>query len=116
MSAAIVFVIGLSASHAYAGTGSNQGVYGTNFLPATLTGQVTSSGVPIASATVSTIAGHLTNTDGSGNYTLHLNAPGIYSVTAQSGLESASDSCQWQSSIPKCTLGGRDFSALRSLR
>ena len=79
---------------AVASTGSNQATYGTNFAPAELTGQVTSDGSPVVGASIHTIAGHLTTTDGSGNYTLFLDAPGIYTVTAESGIESVGDTVE----------------------
>jgi len=73
-----------------AGVRSNLGSYGTHFSPAVLTGQVTdSSGSPVSGATVSTVAGHSTTTDSNGNYTLFLDAGGIYTVTATSGSQSS---------------------------
>jgi hypothetical protein len=77
----------LVATLAFAGTGSNLGSYGTNFAPAVLTGQATKAGAPVAGATVSTIAGHTTTTDAQGTYTLYLDAPGIYTVTASKGTD-----------------------------
>ena len=90
----LALVIGLLASSIFAETASNQGAYGTNFPPATLTGKVTYGAFPISGATVSTGAGHLTISDGNGNYTLHLDSPGIYSVVAQLGSQTAVDSVE----------------------
>ncbi|MBI4588119.1 MAG: choice-of-anchor D domain-containing protein [Candidatus Rokubacteria bacterium] len=87
--ASLLFVALGVSSLAFAGHGSNLGSYGTNFSPAVLTGQVTSAGSPVAGARVSTIAGHSTATDATGNYTLHLDAPGIYTVTAQTATKTA---------------------------
>lgn len=50
---------------------------------------MTSAGSPVAGAQVSTIAGHSTATDATGHYTLHLDAPGIYQVTAQTATQTA---------------------------
>jgi hypothetical protein len=87
----LLFVFITLLTHpAFAGIGSNLGDYGTNFSPAVLSGQVTDgNGNPISGATVSTIAGHTTTTDANGNYTLYLDAPGIYTVTAQHDTNTA---------------------------
>ena len=91
---AFALAVGLIASNADAGTGSNLGSYATNFSPAVVTGQVTDGGIPVSGASVSTIAGHSTTTDGSGNYTIPLNAPGIYTLTAQSGPDIGTDTVE----------------------
>ena len=90
-----LLIILLTATPALAATGSNLGQYGTNFSPAVLTGQVTdSAGTPISGAIVSTIAGHSTTTDANGNYTLALDAPGIYVVTSASGTGAATNTVE----------------------
>lgn len=78
----------------FAETASNQGAYGTNFPTATLTGKVTYGAFPISGAAVSTGAGHLTTSDGNSNYALHIGSPGIYSVTAQLGAQTAADTVE----------------------
>jgi hypothetical protein len=86
----ITFAAALSPSIVLARLGSNLGDYGTNFSPAVLTGQVTDAGGnAVSGALVSTVAGHSTASDTSGNYTLSLDAPGIYTVTATKDTGSA---------------------------
>jgi len=80
----------LSPSITLARLGSNLGDYGTNFSPAVLNGQITDAGGnAVSGALVSTIAGHSTASDTSGNFTLSLDAPGIYTVTATKDTGSA---------------------------
>lgn len=81
----IILILLLPAIPAFASEGSNLGDYGRNFKPAVLTGKVTLKGAPVPSAMVSTFAGHSTKTDVSGNYTLPVDAPGIYTVIFKSG-------------------------------
>ena len=71
-----------------------KGTYTTNFSPAIVTGQIKDEGTPVSGASVSTKAGHSTTTDGSGNYTIPLNAPGIYTLTAQSGPNNGTDTVE----------------------
>ncbi|MFQ5859166.1 MAG: carboxypeptidase-like regulatory domain-containing protein [Anaerolineae bacterium] len=85
----LLLLLTLAAALVLARGGSNLGSYATHFSPATLTGQVTSGGSPVAGARVSTTAGHFTTTDVNGDYTLYLDAPGIYTVTAKNGLETS---------------------------
>jgi hypothetical protein len=89
--ALVALLLSSVASQALAGTGSNQGSYAINFSPAVVTGQITNSGSPVAGATITTVAGHTATANGSGVYTLQLDAPGIYTVTAKSGGDSATD-------------------------
>lgn len=90
-----LLIIVCTASTSFAATGSNLGQYATNFSPAVLTGQVTDrTGSPVSGATVSTIAGHSTTTDVTGNYTLPIDAPGIYTVMAASGAETATNTVE----------------------
>ncbi len=108
----LTLVIGvlLLTSSLSAWIGSNLGNYGTHFSPATLTGKVTDgSGNPVANASVSTIAGQFTKTDSNGNYTLYLDAPGIYTVTATDG--SKSDTKQTEVSLGTTTTLNFQLSA-----
>ena len=83
--ALIIFLFTLSHLDvpAFAGIGSNLGDYATHYTPATLNGQVKdTTGTAVQGATVSTIAGHFTVTDADGNFTLMIDSPGIYTVSA----------------------------------
>ncbi len=94
-SPALVVLFVLLSCSGFAQRGSNLGGYARNFVPANLSGQVTDgSGNPVSGALVSTIAGHFTTTDISGNYTLFLDAPGFYTVSAKSGTSVATDTVE----------------------
>lgn len=75
-------------------SGSNLGGYGENHQPGLLTGQVTRGGNPVNGATIVTIAGHSTQTDGAGAYQIHIGAPGLYAVTASSLGDSKAGSAE----------------------
>ncbi|MBM3883651.1 MAG: carboxypeptidase-like regulatory domain-containing protein [Verrucomicrobia bacterium] len=73
-------------SAALAATGSNLGGYGRNFVPAVVTGHLSSENRnPLPGVTVQTSAGHAAISDGSGHYTLYLDGPGTYTLSVQSG-------------------------------
>jgi hypothetical protein len=62
--------------------GSSLGTYGVQLAPGAIAGQVTIGGVAVARARVETDAGQVATTDTEGNYTLYVDAAGLYDVWA----------------------------------
>ncbi len=87
--ACVAGVIAFTAPALVLGQGSNLGSYGQQFVPGTIAGKVTAGGAPVAGARVETSAGHFTTTDASGDYTLNVEAGGLYDVSASSGSGTA---------------------------
>lgn len=75
-------------------SGSNLGSYGTHLQPGLLRGHVTRGGSPVAGAKIMTLAGHSTQSDGSGFYQIYIGAPGLYSVAASSQGDSQTASAE----------------------
>jgi hypothetical protein len=82
----VLLAVVVVAGSAQAQTGSNQGSYARQFCPVAIAGQVTTQdGLPVMGAAVRTPEGHAALTGSDGTYLLFLEVAGIYTLVAQQG-------------------------------